>query len=90
MDLEDRLGCDLEASVDVGVEVLSLALGLPSVPGVESVPLVDDLGAGHVVGDVGIDQLAAGHVAVCPGAHAGVAPVVVVDLRKCGRGIFCE
>ena len=71
----------LEAALSPGGEVLTLAVVLPAVPGVEPVAGVDLLGAGGVVGDVGVDEPGAGDVAVVAGADAGVAPVVVVDLK---------
>ena len=58
---------------------------------------VDDVGAGAVVGDAGVQEVGAAGVAVVAGA-GGVAPVVVVDLstssqvfvaKYCGAK-FCQ
>lgn len=75
-------GSDSDSAVrHPGLVVLPFAVVDPSVPGLEAVSFVDDLGAGAVVGDVIVQEVAAGHAAIRAVAHAGVAPIVVIDLE---------
>lgn len=70
----------LKASSHPVVVVVSLAMVLPSVPGLESMTGIDLLGTSAIVGNAVVNEAGALGVAVVSSTNIRVTPVVVVDL----------